>query len=228
MKEKNKVGEKIKELRENAGLTVTETAKKLQISRQTLNNWEKGKNLPSPELIYQLCGLFGVSVEKLLGYEFLSNRDCINADNPGIIEEDKVIAVDERTRDEGCIAAQTEKSEQYVLLDKELGELKAHTAVIREEINKAARNRKIIATALLAMLCTAVLLVAAFAIILIVPILTWEGNDAQISTVIFGISSASDVLLIIGIVFAVVATGVVCGFIYAVRNPLKAKKEKKD
>ncbi len=49
------VGIKIKEFRENEGLTQTELAKNLDIKRTTISNIEKGRSATQLSIIYQIC-----------------------------------------------------------------------------------------------------------------------------------------------------------------------------
>lgn len=58
---------KIKSLRENMGLTQTEIAHRLEISRSGVNAWEMGVSVPSPRYIIELSKIFGVSTDYLLG-----------------------------------------------------------------------------------------------------------------------------------------------------------------
>lgn len=59
--------ERIKTLRENSGLTQTEIARQLGISRSGVNAWEMGLSVPSTQYIVELARNFGVSTDYLLG-----------------------------------------------------------------------------------------------------------------------------------------------------------------
>lgn len=53
--------------RGEAGLTTTEVAKALGISRVTVNNWECGNTKPTlPDVLMQMADLYGCSVDYLL------------------------------------------------------------------------------------------------------------------------------------------------------------------
>ena len=52
-----------------SGLTQTELAKKLNIDLSNITKWKKGQNIPSLEVFYELCKIFGVSADYLLGLE---------------------------------------------------------------------------------------------------------------------------------------------------------------
>lgn len=54
------MGEKIKELRKEKGVSQEETAYELGVSRQTINKWESNAMQPSTESISALCKYFGV------------------------------------------------------------------------------------------------------------------------------------------------------------------------
>ena len=52
--------------RVNRGFTQREVAEKLGISTKTLVNWENGITFPTIEKVYELCELYGVSVDNLI------------------------------------------------------------------------------------------------------------------------------------------------------------------
>lgn len=59
--------------RVNKGLTQRDVAEKLRISTKTLVNWENGTTFPTIEKVYELCELYGVSVDNLI---FLQNNNA--------------------------------------------------------------------------------------------------------------------------------------------------------
>ncbi|MBP3496046.1 MAG: helix-turn-helix transcriptional regulator [Clostridia bacterium] len=61
------IADKIKILRERQGMTQTELAKKLGITRSGVNAWEMGISIPSTQYIVELSLLFNVSCDYLLG-----------------------------------------------------------------------------------------------------------------------------------------------------------------
>ncbi len=61
--------EKIKELRENAGLSQSQLAKKLDISRSAVNAWEMGLSMPTTQYVVAMAKLFHVTSDFLLGIE---------------------------------------------------------------------------------------------------------------------------------------------------------------
>lgn len=46
--------------RVNAGLTQSEAAKELHVTKQTLVNWEKNKSIPKPAQFYMLCEIYKI------------------------------------------------------------------------------------------------------------------------------------------------------------------------
>ena len=61
------LAERIKTLREQAGMSQEKLAKRLGITRSSLNAWEMGISTPSTQYIAELAGLFQVSADYLLG-----------------------------------------------------------------------------------------------------------------------------------------------------------------
>lgn len=57
----------IKELRTKNGLTQSELASKVLVTRQAVSRWETGKTVPNTETLKLLSNCFGVSVNTLLG-----------------------------------------------------------------------------------------------------------------------------------------------------------------
>ncbi|HJB45178.1 MAG TPA: helix-turn-helix domain-containing protein [Candidatus Mediterraneibacter surreyensis] len=61
------VSERIKNLRMSNDMTQTDLAKKLNITRSSVNAWEMGISIPSTTYIVELAQLFHVSTDYLLG-----------------------------------------------------------------------------------------------------------------------------------------------------------------
>ena len=61
------LAERIKTLREQAGMSQEKLAKRLGITRSSVNAWEMGISTPSMQYIAELAGLFRVSADYLLG-----------------------------------------------------------------------------------------------------------------------------------------------------------------
>lgn len=60
------IGKKLKEARQMSGLTQENVAEKLNVSRQTISNWETEKFYPDILYVLQLSDLYQVSLDELL------------------------------------------------------------------------------------------------------------------------------------------------------------------
>lgn len=63
------LADKIKTIREQLGMTQAELARKLGLTRSSINGWEMGLSVPSTQYIVELAKLFRVSTDYLLGME---------------------------------------------------------------------------------------------------------------------------------------------------------------
>lgn len=63
------LAEKIKLLRENKGMTQSELARILGLSRSGVNAWEMGLSIPSTQYVVALAKTFNVSTDYLLGLD---------------------------------------------------------------------------------------------------------------------------------------------------------------
>lgn len=77
------VADKIKYLREQSGLTQSDLAKKLGITRSSVNAWELGISAPSTQYVVELAYIFKVSTDYLLG---MKTTAAISVE--GLTEED--------------------------------------------------------------------------------------------------------------------------------------------
>ena len=69
------IADRIKKLRQQFGLTQFDLAKKLNITRSSVNAWEMGISIPSTQYVVELAELFKVSTDYILG---LSNGGVIS------------------------------------------------------------------------------------------------------------------------------------------------------
>ena len=60
------LGNKILELRKRAGLSQEQLGEKVNVTRQTISNWELGETAPNPEQLKLLSQIFGISIDELL------------------------------------------------------------------------------------------------------------------------------------------------------------------
>ena len=63
------VSDRIKELREKAGFSQAQLAKRLDVTRSSVNAWEMGLSTPTTQYVVALAKLFHVSTDYLLGLE---------------------------------------------------------------------------------------------------------------------------------------------------------------
>lgn len=61
-----KIGVKLKEARLRAGLTQEKVAEEIQVTRQTISNWETEKSYPDIVSVIKLSTLYNISLDKLL------------------------------------------------------------------------------------------------------------------------------------------------------------------
>lgn len=64
-----KIGKRILELRKKQNITQEQLAEKLDVTRQTISNWELGETSPNSEQLIELADIFEVSVDELLGHK---------------------------------------------------------------------------------------------------------------------------------------------------------------
>lgn len=72
-KELFSLADRIKSLRERAGLTQADIARQIGISRSGVNSWEMGLSVPSTQYIVELAKKFKVSTDYLLGMDDTSS-----------------------------------------------------------------------------------------------------------------------------------------------------------
>ena len=61
------IGDKIKELRLENGLSQAKFGEILLVSQDTVSLWEKGKAIPNTEYVISICKTFDISADYLLG-----------------------------------------------------------------------------------------------------------------------------------------------------------------
>ena len=71
------LGDKILQLRKKNGLSQEQLGEKVDVTRQTISNWELGETTPNPEQLKKMSKAFNVSVDEILdndSKEFLMNK----------------------------------------------------------------------------------------------------------------------------------------------------------
>lgn len=61
------IGTNLNNFRSKKGLTQLDLAKLLNVTAQTVSNWERGISMPDPNTICQICNILDVSSDELLG-----------------------------------------------------------------------------------------------------------------------------------------------------------------
>ena len=88
---------RIQELRASLGWSQVELAKRLQISKQTVSNWENDNIQPSVDMLMRLSRLFGVSTDYLLGLEGTPRLD-VSGLSPAAVGHLELLIQDLRER----------------------------------------------------------------------------------------------------------------------------------
>ena len=60
------LGKTLQELRIKNNISQEDMAEKLNVSRQTISNWENSKSYPDILLLIQLCDVYGISLDDLI------------------------------------------------------------------------------------------------------------------------------------------------------------------
>ncbi|MFX3949673.1 helix-turn-helix domain-containing protein [Streptococcus suis] len=68
------VGNRIKSIRFDMGATMEEFGKAFNTSKGTVNNWEKGRNLPNKENLLKIAKIGNMTVDQLLYGEYSQSR----------------------------------------------------------------------------------------------------------------------------------------------------------
>ena len=63
------LGERIKSLRKASKLSQVELGDKLEVTKQTVSNWENENILPSVDMLIRICNFFNVSTDYILGLD---------------------------------------------------------------------------------------------------------------------------------------------------------------
>jgi len=83
------LGKRLKELREEKGLTQQELAKIMNLSQQTIGHYEVGRAKPDVDTLNRLANFFGTTVDYLLGRTDVRNPN--NKSDEDFPEDVKVL-----------------------------------------------------------------------------------------------------------------------------------------
>ena len=82
------LGDKILQLRQKNGLSQEQLGENVDVTRQTISNWELGETTPNPEQLKKMSKAFNVSIDEILdndSKEFLMNKISNTEKLAGII-----------------------------------------------------------------------------------------------------------------------------------------------
>ena len=65
------IGENLKIIRKELGLTQKEFAQKLGYGFQNISNWEKNRNIPTVHTLKKIHEIFGVEYDELYDYDLV-------------------------------------------------------------------------------------------------------------------------------------------------------------
>lgn len=73
------LGENMRKFRLAKDLTQEALAEELGVSPQTISRWEGGSSYPDVELLPEIAGYFGVSVDALIGADTVRQKEHLKA-----------------------------------------------------------------------------------------------------------------------------------------------------
>lgn len=65
--EAERIGSAIKDRRDRLGLSQSDLAKQIGVPDMTVSRWERGKNVPEIHRLRALAGIFGCTIDDLVG-----------------------------------------------------------------------------------------------------------------------------------------------------------------
>ncbi|MFR5633977.1 MAG: helix-turn-helix transcriptional regulator [Monoglobales bacterium] len=92
------VAERIKSLREQNGMTQAALARKLNVTRSSVNAWEMGIAVPSTAILIEIAQLFHVSTDFLLGLQDTATLDVSELNDSEILLLEKLASYFRSTR----------------------------------------------------------------------------------------------------------------------------------
>ena len=60
------IGDNIKKIRKNKGMTQDQLAEQLHVTHQAISNWETGKTQPDVEMLTRMAEIFGATMEEII------------------------------------------------------------------------------------------------------------------------------------------------------------------
>ena len=79
---------RIRELREARNMTQLRLSMELEVSQETISAYENGKHFPSYKSLVRLSELFGVSIEYLMGSDFVrgTQNSCLTTEEEQLLD----------------------------------------------------------------------------------------------------------------------------------------------
>ena len=68
-----KIGEFLKELRKEKGLTQEQLAEQFNVSRRSVSRWETGNNMPDLSMLITLAEYYEVDVKEIIAYSSVAH-----------------------------------------------------------------------------------------------------------------------------------------------------------
>ena len=84
---KKYIGTQIKTFRKSAGFTQDELAKRLNTTKQTISRYEKGDRKANQDMLFELCDIFGVSIDDFFPSQNESNQPSTTSSIQSIYDQ---------------------------------------------------------------------------------------------------------------------------------------------
>ena len=111
-------GEKLKRIRTKCGLTQDKFADEMNISLDTVKNWEQGYNYPSIDMLVSISEYFKCDLDYLIGQQSMPNKEFTHiADMIGISERAAALLVNAKEQGNPITEVLSELIENYSLLE---------------------------------------------------------------------------------------------------------------
>ena len=111
-------GEKLKRIRTKCGLTQDKFADEMNISLDTVKNWEQGYNYPSIDMLVSISEYFKCDLDYLIGQQSMRHKEFSHiADMIGISERAAALLVNAKEQSDPITEVLSELIENYSLLE---------------------------------------------------------------------------------------------------------------
>lgn len=99
------IGERLKEIRNDHRDTQQMLADKLKVSKYTVQSWEQEKSAPSRDMLIELCKLYHVSADFLLGLTdedplfTAEHQTQLNSENQVLLKRFRAFLINEQRKE---------------------------------------------------------------------------------------------------------------------------------